>query len=89
MDKEKEIQLTPEEDKYNQRINDLKEVVDMRGGAGIRFLRRLMEDAGIYRTAYRGNAETNYVLGRQSLAIQIVADLEHAATRKQRADILL
>ncbi len=85
-------ELTPEDkvqNEYNQRINDLKEVVGMHGGAGIRFLRRIMNDARIYQSAYKGNVQTTYILGKHDLANAIIVDLEFAATRDQMADILL
>lgn len=88
-EEKEEKKTTPEEDARNQRLNDLKEVLEMRGGAGIRFLRRIMEEAGIYRNAYRGNAETNFILGKQAMAQQIIEDLQFAATTKQKAEILL
>lgn len=80
---------TKPEDIQKQRINDLKDIVEMRGGAGIRVLRRIMADAGIFRSAYRGNAETNYILGRQSMGTQLIIDLENAVTKKQLSEILL
>lgn len=84
-----EKKLTPEEEEMKQRISDLKEIVEMRGGAGIRYLRHIMSIAGIYRSAYEGNAKTNFVLGKQALALQILEDLQHAATKQQKAEILL
>ncbi len=88
MDKENN-KTSPEEDEYNQRIEDLRAVVNMSNGAGRRFIRNIIADAQIYKSGYKGNAETNFILGQKEAAFKIILDLQIAATKSQRADILL
>lgn len=88
MDDQEKVELSPE-DIIKQRLSDLKEVVDVPGGAGKRFLRRIMEAAKIYQVTFTGNASTNFLEGRRSMALEIIADLEQVSSRDERAEILL
>ena len=88
-EKKDKKELTPQ-DILNQRLEDIKAVLEMPGGAGKRYLRYIMETAGIYRTTYTGNAKTNFLEGRRSLATEIISDLDQSrVSRYDKADILI
>lgn len=81
--------LPTEEELHKQWLDDLKEVIGLPCGAGVRVIRHIIGLGAIYKTTYAGNASTNFLEGRRSLVLELVKDLEEITSREIRADILL
>lgn len=58
------------------RIKDLQTVLSTR--EGLRVLWRILEAAGVFRSAMTGNSNTFYLLGRADVGKEILADLAEA-----------
>lgn len=60
----------------NRQIADLKWL--MKDQRGRRFMQRLMDKAGIYRTSFTGNSETFFREGERNVGLFLLTDLtEH------------
>lgn len=66
-----------EEDRFLRRRNlekeDLRKILDT--AEGLRFLWRVLEASGIYRTTFTGNSTSFFNEGRRSIGLEIKADL--------------
>ncbi len=60
-------------------LEDIKEILTMKTGAGIRFFRRLMEEGSIFSTTFTGNSQTFFLEGHRNLALKFFTDVCEAA----------
>lgn len=59
-----------------QEVNDLRTVMSTR--AGRRFIWRLLETTGVYRSSYTGNADTYFREGARNVGLVLIRDIhEH------------
>ena len=64
----------------DRELDDLRRIMDTDHGR--RFIWRLLDRAGLYRTSFTGNSETFFREGMRNLGLMVQADIHEACPEK-------
>ena len=78
---------TKEELERDQELKDIAHVANTPQGK--RFLRYFFKKGMIFQSTFTGNSHTYYNEGKRGLALEILADLQEAASRDTVAEIMI
>jgi hypothetical protein len=71
--------LKVEEAQKLQKLSRFKEIEDLRAvlatKPGRRFVKRLLERTGIYRTSFTGNSQGYFIEGERNIGLYLIAEL--------------
>lgn len=65
-----------------QQLDDIREILNINSGAGMRFFQRLFDKGFIFSTTFTGNSQGMFLEGHRNFALEFFADVAEAAPEK-------
>lgn len=75
--------IDKEQDIRNLELEDIRQIINIPGGAGIRFFHRLIVAGRIFQSVFTGNSATYFNEGARNFVLRYLDDIVEVSTPQQ------
>ena len=72
-----------------QQLSDLKKILNMPGGEGIRYMRRLLSECYMFKSTFTGNSQGSLNEGKRVVGLWVVEDITQTKAYEELSQILI